>query len=96
MGQIKFTKRMTVPEFDGPFLDACKAYLMRCRWPDGVVKCPRCGSDRVATDEHIGYLGLGSFHHVSAKYLPLYVAEFAWRYNNRKNADIFGDAIALC
>jgi transposase-like protein len=39
---------------------------------------------------------MGSFHHVSAKYLPLYVAEFEWRYNNRKNADIFGAAIALC
>ena len=30
-----------------------------------------------------------------AKYLPLYVAEFEWRYNNRKNADIFGAAVAL-
>ncbi len=39
---------------------------------------------------------MGSFHHVSAKYLPLYVAEFEWRYNNRKNADIFGAAIAVC
>ena len=39
---------------------------------------------------------MGSFHHVSAKYLPLYVAEFEWRYNNRKNADIFGAAIAAC
>jgi transposase-like protein len=39
---------------------------------------------------------MGSFHHVSAKYLPLYVAEFEWRYNNRKNADIFDAAIAVC
>ncbi len=39
---------------------------------------------------------MGSFHHVSAKYLPLYVAEFEWRYNNRKNPDIFGAAVALC
>ena len=39
---------------------------------------------------------MGSFHHVSAKYLPLYVAEFEWRYNNRKNPDIFHDAVALC
>jgi len=39
---------------------------------------------------------MGSFHHVSAKYLPLYVAEFCWRYNNRKNADIFGSTIAAC
>ena len=33
---------------------------------------------------------VGTFHKVSAKYLPLYVAEFEFRYNNRDNADIFG------
>jgi len=39
---------------------------------------------------------MGSFHKVSHKYLPLYVAEFQFRYNNRENADIFGAAIAGC
>jgi transposase-like protein len=39
---------------------------------------------------------VGSFHKVSAKYLPLYVAEFQFRYNNRFNADIFGTAINGC
>ncbi|MGO9685329.1 MAG: IS1595 family transposase [Beijerinckiaceae bacterium] len=39
---------------------------------------------------------MGSYHKVSRKYLPLYVAEFAWRYNNRNNSDIFGAAIARC
>ena len=37
---------------------------------------------------------VGSFHKVSRKYLPLYVAEFQFRYNNRFNDDIFGTAIA--
>jgi transposase-like protein/IS1 family transposase len=36
---------------------------------------------------------MGTFHKVSRKYLPLYVAEFQFRYNNRENADIFGTAI---
>lgn len=36
---------------------------------------------------------MGTFYKVSAKYLPLYVAEFQFRYNNRENADIFGEAI---
>ena len=39
---------------------------------------------------------VGSFHKVSAKYLPLYVAEFQFRYNNRFNDDIFGIAIGGC
>jgi transposase-like protein len=39
---------------------------------------------------------LGTFHNVSKKYLPLYVAEFEWRYNNRTNADIFGSAVGCC
>lgn len=39
---------------------------------------------------------VGSFHKVSKKYLPLYVAEFQFRYNNRFNADIFGEVISGC
>ena len=37
---------------------------------------------------------VGTFHKISEKYLPLYVAEFQFRYNNRDNPDIFGTAIA--
>jgi transposase-like protein len=37
---------------------------------------------------------IGSYHKVSRKYLPLYIAEAQFRYNNRKNPDIFGTAIA--
>jgi transposase-like protein len=39
---------------------------------------------------------VGTFHKVSKKYMPLYVAEFEFRYNNRHNPDIFGQAIAGC
>jgi len=39
---------------------------------------------------------VGTFHKVSKKYLPLYVAEFQFRYNNRMNEDIFGEAIKGC
>lgn len=37
---------------------------------------------------------IGTYHHVSKKYLPLYLAEFQFRHNHRKNPDIFGIAIA--
>jgi transposase-like protein len=39
---------------------------------------------------------IGTYHHVSKKYLPLYLAEFQFRHNNRKNPDIFGEAVAGC
>jgi transposase-like protein len=39
---------------------------------------------------------VGTFHKVSHKYLPLYVAEFQFRYNNRQNPDIFGAAFRGC
>lgn len=39
---------------------------------------------------------VGTFHKVSRKYLPLYVAEFQFRHNNRRNPDIFSTAIKEC
>lgn len=39
---------------------------------------------------------MGSFHHVSEKYLPLYLAEFSWRHNHRKNPDMFRAVLAGC
>lgn len=39
---------------------------------------------------------VGSYHKVSQKYLPLYIAECQFKYNNRFNDDIFGTAIENC
>lgn len=39
---------------------------------------------------------IGVHHNISRKYLPLYVAERSFVYNNRDNEDIFGAAIAGC
>jgi IS1 family transposase len=71
-------------------------------FPHGVVDHAKgqyvCGSIHTQTIE--GFWSIikrgimGTFHKVSAKYLPLYVAEFQFRYNNRENADIFGTAIS--
>ncbi len=37
---------------------------------------------------------MGSCHHVSKTYLPLYLNEFSFRHNNRKNDDIFSAVVA--
>ena len=39
---------------------------------------------------------VGTFHNVSRRYLPLYLNEFSFRFNNRKNPDIFDAVIAGC
>jgi transposase-like protein len=48
MAAPKFTKQMTVAQFDKlfPTDDACKTYLVERRWPNGV-RCPRCDNDKV-------------------------------------------------
>jgi hypothetical protein len=45
--QPKQIIQMTVAQFEAAFPDeeACDAYLVARRWPNGVI-CPRCGSDR--------------------------------------------------
>lgn len=39
---------------------------------------------------------MGSYHKVSKEYLPLYLNEFQFRFNNRKNPDIFELTVAGC
>ena len=39
---------------------------------------------------------MGTFHNVSKAYLPLYLAEFSYRHNNRENPNLFNDVIAGC
>jgi transposase-like protein len=46
--QAKQISQLTVAQFEATFPneDACKAYLVARRWPDGV-HCPRCGNTKV-------------------------------------------------
>lgn len=39
---------------------------------------------------------IGTYHKVSKDYLPLYLAEFSFRHNERENPDIFGAVVAGC
>jgi transposase-like protein len=39
---------------------------------------------------------MGSFQHVSKEYLPLYLNEFSYHHNNRKNPEVFLDLLTTC
>jgi LSD1 subclass zinc finger protein len=39
---------------------------------------------------------VGTYHNVSAKYLPFYLNEFSFRFNNRNNDAMFADLITTC
>ena len=41
--------QMSVAQFEKQFPDeeSCKLYLAANRWPDGTVRCPRCGNEHV-------------------------------------------------
>lgn len=28
-------------------LDTCHAYMVKLKWPDGKITCPKCGGDRI-------------------------------------------------
>jgi transposase-like protein len=66
MGAVRFTQQMTTEEFERlfPADEACKAYLVARRWPDGTVRCPRCGND------HVWELKARPFHWVCNKCGP--------------------------
>lgn len=55
--QVKAVHQMTIAQFEAqfPHEDACKAYLMANRWPDGVVRCPRCGHEHVVPVANMPY-----------------------------------------
>src|SRR5262249_24598501 len=39
---------------------------------------------------------MGSYHQVSRRSLPFYLAEFTFRHNNRKHPDMFAAVLAAC
>ena len=39
---------------------------------------------------------MGTYHHMSKEYLPLYLMEFSFRHNNRNNPNIFAAVVKEC
>jgi len=44
MGSLKTLREAVIHFAD---FENCKSLMMRLRWPDGMVKCPHCGSSKV-------------------------------------------------
>jgi hypothetical protein len=64
----EFRQRFSTPE-------ACRAYLVQCRWPDAFV-CPTCSGKKAWLN--------GTHHGVEPKHLPSDLDEFVFRFNRRK------------
>src|SRR5665213_2371063 len=39
------TLQQAIQHFSSP--ENCRQFMIAVRWPDGVVKCPRCGSEKL-------------------------------------------------
>lgn len=85
--------------------DEHKGYnALRRRYPHGVVRHSQ--DEYVVGAIHTNSIDsfwslikrgvMGTFHKVSKKYLQLYVNEFQFRHNNRRNVDIFSSVIRAC
>ena len=57
-------------------------------------KRPSTNADRVGRANQAGLVG--TYDNVSKKYLPFYLNEFSFRFNNRKNEEMFADLITTC
>jgi transposase-like protein len=75
--------------------------LARHGWPHASVS--HASREYVRGDVHTACIDnfwsllkrgiVGTFHKVSADYLPLYLNEFTFRHNNRENPDMFGAVV---
>ena len=71
-----------------------------CRRPkvgSGITPSPSRHTNNIESFWSLLKRGImGSYHKVSKKYLPLYLAEFSFRHNHRKDDGMFGRLIAGC
>src|SRR5271169_323914 len=51
MNQLESPKTVQEAVIHFSDYENCRKFMMAVRWPDGIVKCPRCGS------AHVVYLG---------------------------------------
>ncbi len=99
---VKFLKRSVIPQGSVLISDEFPSYnTARNMMPHAVINHSKAyvdGSVHINTIESFWALlkraWLGSHHHYAKRYLPLYVAEAAWKYNRRRHDNPFGAFIA--
>ncbi len=62
-----------------PTKESCLEHLEKVRWKDEPC-CPYCMSEKVSRKKEIEQRDRWQFHHVSKKYLPLYLNELTFSY----------------
>lgn len=103
-GVLKFLKAVIDPEGSLLITDKFAAYSAAAGIFDRAVIKHRESYAEGATHTNtiesfwalIKRAWYGSHHHYSKRYMPLFIAESCWKYNQRKAADPFGHFIREC
>lgn len=103
-GILTFIMNTIKPDNSLLITDEYQAYKATDSWMTRqVIKHQeRYVDGHIHTNTIEGFWGLlkrawyGQHHHYRKQFLPLYVAEACYKYNNRKNKDVFGTFIRGC
>ena len=103
-GILHFIKGAVEPRGSVLITDENKAYnAVRSIMPHAVINHSVAYADGdTHTNTIEGFWALlkrawyGSHHHYRKRYMPLYIAEACWKYNERKNDNAFGSFVRGC
>ncbi len=103
-GILRFIKSKVDPGGSLLITDEYPAYqAVRKLLPHAVINHSKCYSEGdTHTNTIEGFWALlkrawyGQHHHYDVRYMPLYVAEACWKYNNRKSGNALGGFMREC
>ena len=101
---LSFVKANVDPAGSMLITDEFRAYrVIRQHMPHSVINHRRGWVDGLTHTNTIeGFWSLikrawyGSHHHYTKRFMPLFIAESCWKYNNRRSADAFGIFLRGC
>ncbi len=101
---LEFIKETVEPDGSLLITDEFRSYkAVRKTMRHAVIKHSECYAEGTTHTNTIeGFWALvkrslyGSHHHYKREYIPLYICETAWKYNNRENDNAFGTFMRGC